>query len=153
MAHGLGQSFEQKVGNYVVDVGYDVLDKIEAGEAVRFDFNLWMENKIDIAEFDHVWVRITPKDSGFDFATFLYRPEFLLTGMSYKFHEAGMYELTVRFLDKEDKNLAEATFPFEVISGEKESYFSGEMLTGIIAGLIAVAGITLFLKRKKAIQV
>lgn len=153
-AHGLGQSFEQKVGNYIIDVGYDSLNKaIPDGEAVRFDFNLWAENKTDIVDFNHVWVRITPKEKGLDFAGFLYRPEFLLTGMSYKFQKAGMYELTVRFLDKEDKNLAEAIFPFEVVSGKSNfSFNSVEVVLGAIMGLIVGAGTIHLINKNKGIS-
>lgn len=140
-AHSLGQSLEKQVNGYFIDVGYSAVDKIYTSDTIRFDFNLWNENRADVAGFDHVWVRIAPKDKeGISFAGFLYRPEFLLTGMSYTFQEAGLYELTVRFLDKDDKNLAEASFPLTV---EKESGFSLtiDMILGAVGGIITGLGI------------
>ena len=114
LAHGLGQSLEKEVNGYIIDVGYDAIDVIETGAPIRFDFNLLTKDRASTGGFTHVWVKISPNDTGLSFAGFLHRPEFLLTGMSYTFQNAGQYELTVRFLDNEDKNLAEATFPLEV---------------------------------------
>lgn len=148
--HGLGQSLEKEVGDYIIDVGYDAIDKIEVGEATRFDFNLWNQSKTDIADFDHVWVRIAPKDEGLSFAGFLYRPEFLLTGMSYTFEKSGEYELTVRFVDKEDKTLAEATFPLTI--EDTGSSFSADTITGILIGIMVGVVATFFIVRKRKSQ-
>ena len=138
--HGLGQSFEQKAGNYVIDVGYDAIDKIYSVDTVHFDFNLWKENRMDMADFDHVWVRIAPKDKGILFTGFLYRPDFLLTGMSYTFEVAGEYDLTVRFLNKNDETLAEASFPLTVEkkAADKTEIFKiiGAGVIGLLVGLI-----------------
>lgn len=133
--HSLGQSLEKQINGYFVDVGYDATDKIYTGDTIRFDFNLWIEDKSDMADFDHVWVRIAPKEEGIAFAGFLYRPEFLLTGMSYTFQEAGPYELTVRFLDKDDKSLAEALFPL-IVEKPSSFSFSADMITGVVGGSI-----------------
>jgi len=149
--HGLGQSLEKEVNGYVVDVGYDAVDKIQAGDATRFDFNLLNKDKSEIADFDHVWVRIAPQDAGIVFAGFLYRPEFLLTGMSYTFQEASKYELTVRFLDKEDKTLAEASFPLEIVSDEtfSASFKSVQTVVGAVIGFFAGVGLAFIFLRKK----
>lgn len=151
--HGLGQSLEKEIGDYVIDVGYDASDKVYAGEAIRFDFNLWKKNRTDVADFDHIWLRIAPKEEGILFAGFLYRPEFLLTGMSYAFAEAGQYELTVRFLDKDDKNLAEASFPIDAVSEEAPfaSLMSVGTLAGFLFGALVGAGIVFLTTRKKTV--
>lgn len=150
--HGLGQSFEKEVGDHVIDVGYDAPDKVYAGEAIRFDFNLWQKNRTDVADFDHVWVRIAPEEEGILFVGFLYRPEFLLTGMSYAFADAGQYELTVRFLDKDDKNLAEGSFPLDVVTEEAlpSSLMSAGTLAGFLFGAFVGAGIVFLATRKKS---
>ena len=149
--HGLGQSFEQKAGNYLVDVGYSSPDNIETGDFTRFDFNLWKEDKSDVVDFDHVWVRIAPQGGrGANFAGFFYHPTPLSSGMSYKFEKAGTYELTVRFLDKDEANIAEATFSLEVISeGSFLSFlkFSSTIL-GVLAGLIIGAGAVYLMMHK-----
>lgn len=148
--HGLGQSLEKEVDGYVIDVGYDASDKVYAGEAIRFDFNLWEKNRTDPADFDHVWVRIAPGE-GILFAGFLYRPEFLLTGMSYAFANAGRYELTVRFLDKDGKSIAEASFPIEVFSDKSvwSSLLNGGTAIGAVLGFVLGIIITFLVKRKK----
>ena len=147
-AHGLGQSLEKNVGDYILDVGYDAIDQIETNLAIRFDFNLWTKGKADMADFDHVWVRISPNDKGILFAGFLYRPEFLLTGMSYTFQKSGQYDLTVRFLNKEDKTIAEATFPLMVKRGEQERKSLFQTLSAGIGGLIVGVVAVLFFKNK-----
>lgn len=150
LAHGLGQSLEKEVNGYLVDIGYDAVDVIEANNAIRFDFNLWEKNRIDMANFDYIWVRISPSDRGISFAGFLYRPELLLTGMSYTFQNSGQYELTVRFLDKEDKILAETSFPLEVRGGDLERKALLQALGSGIGGLIIGSVIVLFLRKKNA---
>ena len=93
-----------------------------------------------MADFTNVWVRIAPKDgNGILFAGFLYRPEFLLTGMSYAFQKAGQYELTVRFLNKDGEALAEATFPLVV--EDSGSKFPKALVTGIVSGAVLGAWI------------
>ena len=145
--HSLGQSLEKQINGYFIDVGYSARDKIYTGDATRFDFNLWTENKADLADFDHVWVRISPADEGLSFSGFLYRPEFLLTGMSYTFQKGGQYELTVRFFNKDGKSLAEASFL--LIVEESDSGLSMDIVIGLVSGVIIGAGTVYLIMRKK----
>jgi hypothetical protein len=147
VGHGLGQSLEKQVNGYVMDVGYDAIDKIYTGDAIHFDFNLWKEDKIEMANFNHVWVRISPREEGIVFAGALYRPEFLLTTMNYTFQKAGQYDLTARFIDKDDKVLAEATFP--LIVEESNSGFPWDTIIGVMLGIIIGAGASFLVMRKK----
>jgi hypothetical protein len=151
-SHGLGQSLEKEVNGYIIDVGYDAIDKIEAGQATRFDFNLTNKEKNQNIDFDHVWVRISPKEGGIIFAGYLFHPEYLLTGMSFSFPKEGNYEVTVRFIDKDDKSIAETTFPLEIIPGERASGSSNTQLIygalGLAAGFIAAW----FLKPGKSVD-
>ncbi|OGM97083.1 MAG: hypothetical protein A3B86_03030 [Candidatus Yanofskybacteria bacterium RIFCSPHIGHO2_02_FULL_38_22b] len=149
LAHGLGQSLEKEVNGYFIDVGYDAVDSIEAGVPIRFDFNLLTKDRLSTEDFTSVWVKIAPRDKGLSFAGFLHRPEFLLTGMSYTFQNAGQYEITVRFLDKEDKNLAEASFPLEVQGGDLEQQALLQAIGAGIGGLVLGAITAWLLKNKK----
>ena len=139
LAHGLGQSLEKEVNGYF----------IEAGVPIRFDFNLLTKDRLSTEDFTSVWVKIAPRDKGLSFAGFLHRPEFLLTGMSYTFQNAGQYEITVRFLDKEDKNLAEASFPLEVQGGDLEQQALLQAIGAGIGGLVLGAITAWLLKNKK----
>lgn len=145
--HTLGQSFEKNINGYLVDVGYSAVDKVYAGETIRFNFNLWTDKKNEeIADFDYVWVRIAPQE-GISFAGFLHHPELLLTGMSYTFQDPGRYELTVRFLDKNEKPLTEASFPLVV----ERSFWglSKEITSGAVAGIFIGSFLTFLLMRKR----
>ena len=56
-AHVTGQTIENKVGDYLVDIGYDIKD-ITVGQSVTFDFNLLTPNKDKEILFSDVWVRV-----------------------------------------------------------------------------------------------
>ena len=147
--HSLGQSLEKKVNNYLIDIGHSAVDKIYTDEAIRFDFNLWIDKRTEkIADFDYVWVRIAPREEGIVFAGFLYRPEFLLTGMSYTFQKAGEYEITARFLDRNDKILAEAAFPLIVEKDKIDILFVFWMISSAVGGLILGILAALFFRKK-----
>ena len=151
--HGLGQSFEKEVTGYVVDIGYDAPGAIISGQTIRFDFNLWSDKgKEEIADFSYVWVRIAPRE-GISFASFLHYPKPLLTGMSYTFQKSGQYELTARFLDKNDKALAEVSFPLIVERGEFERQLLLQGLGAGFGGLALGFLIALLLRKKSLIKV
>ena len=146
--HGLGQSLEKQVNGLIMDIGYDAIDSIYAEDTIHFDFNLWKDGKTEIVDFSHVWVRIAPgSGEGIVFTGFLHRPEFVLTGMSYTFQKPGEYELTVRFLDKDDNILAEESFPLTV---EKSgSGLPMNIIIGLGIGIVVGAGVTFFLVNKR----
>ena len=117
-AHSLGQSLEKQVGEYFIDIGYSSpVVTLQAGESVRFDFNLWSKDHTQAIDFATVWVRIAPAESGITFAGYLGFPEFGPLGMSYAFPDEGSYVLTARYFDGADM-LGEASFPLTVL-GEK----------------------------------
>jgi hypothetical protein len=147
-SHSTGQSLEKEINGYVIDVGYSALEKINTGDTIRFDFNLWESGRVNVANFDHVWIRIAPNERGLSFASFLYYPKPLLTGMSYVFEKSGQYELTVRFLDKDDKIVAEAAFPLEVFN-ESDPAFPTSVILGLLAGFSAGALAVYFVLKRK----
>ncbi len=151
-AHAVGQSLEKKVGNYVVDIGYDSLDpNIVAGEPVRFDFLLWNEDRTEVPEFTDVWVRLAPNTPGVTFAGDIFQPQYGPTGINYVFPHGGNYELVVRFQKKGD-TLAEAAFPLVVTKGGNERFSKNSMRDlafAFVGGISIGFVILLFFKKKK----
>lgn len=151
-AHGLGQTFEREVGDYNVDIGYDsVTEVIPAGAPVRFDFDLSDKDRTLRVPFTTVWVRIAPTNApGFLFAGYLGIPSFGPANMSYVFADAGSYELTVRYENK-DGTLAETSFPLTVTEQEgsvgRESSLN-VLLSGVIG--FVLGAIILFFFRKRS---
>ncbi|MDP3770099.1 MAG: hypothetical protein Q8R40_04140 [bacterium] len=141
--HGSGQSLEQTVGEYMVDVGYDT-SVLTAGEPVRFDFNLRKKENFDLPEFTDVWVRIAPQEQGILFAGNIHFADFGPTGMTIVFPAPGSYQLTVRFQKDDEKIAEEVSFPLTVERGESSagsasSYLAliGTGITGLLAGFVA----------------
>lgn len=115
LAHATGQSFEQVMGDFKIDVGYDV-SSFRAAETVRFDFNLAQElTKEDVAYTD-VWVRIVQGNKTV-FATGVNKPAIGKAGMTFTFPEPGMYDLSVRF-ENGAGSIVETKFPITVEPSE-----------------------------------
>ena len=151
--HGTGQSVEKTVGDYTVDIGYDSLSpEIPTGDPVRFDFNLWNNDKTEPIDFTTVWVNIAPQNGqGFLFAGTLGVPDFGPTGMSYVFSKSGSYALTIHFNNK-DKALADVSFPLIVQGGVEGSSQTQSLRNLAISGFIGfMVGIILtFFFRKRS---
>lgn len=59
LAHGTGISYEEDVGEYRVDIGYDP-EVFTAGERILLDISLFTQGTTDErAAYDSVWVRVT----------------------------------------------------------------------------------------------
>jgi hypothetical protein len=141
-AHSIGQSLEKKVGDYLVDIGYDALD-ITEGQEIRFDAVL-IQNPGSLqwqyAPVDEVWFQI--KKEGLepfrdDIPLKLPAPAFT----RYRFAEGGSYTLSVRFLGA-GKTLAETSFPLSVRSkASQESATKNVALTLFGLLLVFVVGV------------
>lgn len=147
--HGLGESFEQEVGDHLIDVGYTPED-FSAGASALFEFELW-ENEPGVAyedltpvPFDDVWVRIVA-DGKTVFAGGVHNAEFGGARMTYVFPEPGEYEFSVRY-ERGTDSIAETTFPFTVAPREGGGSFRIPAMAAVL-GLLVGAGGVYFIRR------
>jgi len=61
-AHGLGQSFEKEVGDYIIEFEYDSLEVV-SGEVVPYVFRLIDKESKGAVAFDSMFLRVEEKDS------------------------------------------------------------------------------------------
>lgn len=113
-AHGFGESFEEQVGDILVDIGYSTEEFITDTSTI-FDFEILDNEGREIA-FTDVWVRIVGEDTTV-FASGIRNGRLGGSIMTYIFPKAGSYELSARF-QKDGEKIAEATFPLVVLEGE-----------------------------------
>lgn len=114
-AHSGGASFEEKIGEYFIDIGYDPAAPT-AGENILLDLNLWKEKDISLADFDSAWVRLEQGGKTI-LATGVARPEFGTMTVSLKLpSEPGEMTLHVRFEEKGSTEpiVAEKSFTFPI---------------------------------------
>ncbi len=145
-AHNTGRSFEKQIGNYLVDIGYNVETEIVAGEPVYFDYELYQrEPAPGDAAYSDVWVRISQASTTL-FATGIAHMTSGQTGMMYTFDRPGTYTMSVRY-ERGDTTLAETSFPLEVAPGGPASP-SVPYPTLLIGAVILLCG-TVFLLYKQ----
>lgn len=111
LAHGVGESFERQVGEYLIDVGYNTFTITEE-ELVRFDFKLLnAASNVDVP-FDTVTVRIRDEDRivyAFDLARATQGPTDASITMPY----AGVFTMSLDYRGNE-MMFASTTFEFNV---------------------------------------
>ncbi|OHB22347.1 MAG: hypothetical protein A3J67_01890 [Parcubacteria group bacterium RIFCSPHIGHO2_02_FULL_48_10b] len=149
--HGFGQTLEKAVGEYAIDVDYDV-EALVAGELVRFNLNIWNEDRTEQVAFDDVWARIAPQAGGISFAGSFSRPQVGSAGFSYAFPRPGAYDLSVRFQKGGEQIVEEVSLPLTV--GEvkaREGGGSTDVVVGGILGLLVGVLIGFFLKKRSAV--
>lgn len=142
-AHSAGYSFEQKVGNYKIDIGYDT-KPIEANAPVTFDFNIKDVKTDEYLDFGDAWVRFENENTTY-FATGVYRQPLGATTLVYTFSKPGNYSMYVRFENK-DQQIVEATIPITVNpNSEQDSNNPLFQLPAVAIGLVLgiVLGTTL----------
>lgn len=141
-AHGDSASLEATLSSgTLIDIGYSAAPV--SGEGTIFDFVIRNSAGEEIA-FDRIWVRLS-KGSAAYLATGLAKAEIGKTVLTYRFPEAGSYEMEIRF-EKGGDRLAEHTFVLE--AGEAESTqkepFSTRMLLSIIAAFFVGGSLIYF---------
>lgn len=153
-AHGLGASFEQQSGEYLIDVGYEP-EFPEAERQARFDFELWRFEEEQVAYSDrtpipysHVWVRIL-KERMTIFASGIHRQDIGPTTLLYMFPSEGEYTLIVSYRG-EGGEVASAEFAITVNPAD-QSFIQGDdilpALVGAVLGL-ALVGIYVSIRRR-----
>lgn len=157
LANGFGMVLDKQVGEYTVNVDYDALAGIFANEPVQFAFQLFNKDRTRPVDFNDVWVTITPSGTGSNytppvFSSGIATPHFAPAGMTFAFPKGGTYDLGVRF-EKDEKVLAEATFPLTATEYSKGFKLTRDVLVGAVSGLALGSFLwilfTLFFKRKK----
>ena len=137
-AHSDGASFEQEVGGFIIDVGYDPVAPT-AGLYERFDFNLVGANDTPV-EFAEVWTRIVNTDNSETLlATGVRKQPTGPTTLLYTFAQSGNYSLQVSFRKANGDEIAAASFPLEVGASNADTSVPGwvsSVALGIMVGII-----------------
>lgn len=135
-AHASGASFEEQVGAYMIDIGYDPISPT-GGDRLVFDFGTFTKNGAP-ADFDHVWVRIE-YESRTILATGIARADFGPTSLLFGLPSDAEGEVRVHArYQKVDETFVEVEFPISVLrSKESERESQRRLLTG---GLLTILG-------------
>ena len=144
-AHTIGASFESPSGEYLSDIGYDTIT-FDAGQSVRFDFNLKQKTTKDPVPFDQVWIRIVHNGDTL-LATGIHQQVIGPTTLLFTFPEGGDYTLESSYrTGDEGDEIASSTFPISVSSTTSSTNWLLEL--GIFAlGLCFGAGGLYLVKR------
>lgn len=135
-AHSNEKSFEQKVGQYKIDVGYEP-SEFEDNSPATFDFNISDTKTGEDVDFTDAWVRIESGNTTF-FATGVFKQSLGATTLVYTFPKPGNYNLYVRFENKENQ-IAETTIPITVISNSEQA--TGLLFQNNITGMGVLLGV------------
>ena len=158
LAHAIGQSLNQKVDGYLVDVGYDSLMPTPvAGEPTLFDFQLYQSSNNNPVSFSEVVVDIGQEPEPITFyGSIKTKPEGPNTWI-YTFPKGGTYKFRVRYKTG-DESIAEAAFKLDVLQAYYEqppknskkdwANFAGGAIVGIL-GFGLILGSYSFVKSKK----
>lgn len=148
-ANGFGMTLDKPVGDYIVNVDYDAVTGIYAGDPVQFAFQLFDKDRSKQIEFGDVWVSVTLAAKGGMFAQPVFDggivgSSFPPSGMTFVFPASGSYTLNLRY-EKNDKAIAEASFPLEVQAGSQSTGGTGgffritnDFLKGATAAMLVV---------------
>lgn len=135
LAHGGGKSFEKTVGDFTIDVDADVAT-FAAGKSAVFDLSLANAKTGQPVSFTDIAVKLSHQDHTVFSADL--KTENDLASFVYTFPFGGNYVLDVSY-QKDNKELATASFPFNVISGGgAETGSAGGSSTAVIAGIIGL---------------
>lgn len=140
LAHGGKPSFEQQIGQYIVDIGYDRIG-IRPGEDVTFDFDLFTGTgmvAMDFVEFTNINLEIA-RDGVTALDTVIQNEGVNVPNFTYSFPEAGNYMLGATYMDG-DEELVYATFDFPVAENAGAVGRGVNVLTYVIAAVLIALG-------------
>ena len=153
--HGRGASLEEKVGEYLVDIGYEP-ETLQSEESAVFDFSLLSAENGEEVDFTDIWVKVSKGNRAY-FASGLAKARIGKTAMTYVFSEGSEYTLFVRFQNEGEK-IVETSFPLSVVEKsdpiessvpQKREPGTPDFLIGGLVGLVAGFAASLFLKTRK----
>ncbi len=147
-SHGSGASFEQSVGEYTIDIGYEPAEP-QAGERIVFDLGRLLVGEEE-ADFDYVWVRLEQERESL-LAAGIVKADVGPTSLLYQIPADMSGEMTVHVrYQKGEEMLADTSFPLEVATSNEP--LEGRLLlvggTALILGV--VAGI--FIRRRTTVR-
>lgn len=133
-AHDMGASFEQEVGEYRVDIGYDPMQP-QGGDRLLFDFAGLMKLSGETVDFDYVWVRVEYAGTTL-LATGIARAEFGPTSLLLALPEDVQGEIVVHARYQESGDAIVVTsFPL-IVDASSDS--QRKELLPIIVGIVAL---------------
>lgn len=146
LGHGTGGSFEQKVGDYTVDVGYEPAAP-QAGERLLLDFKLNSAADDTPIDFSDVWVRIE-HDKDTLLATGVARTYLGPSTLLYVLPESiDSATISVRY-EKGDKTLAESSFPLKILPADgSENMPDSKIIFGLAGLFLGALGVHLIMRR------
>ena len=144
VAHSSGASFEQVVGDYRIDVGYDPIAIVE-GDRVVFDFELWDTKTEEPVPYSRIWTRIEHEGKTV-FATGVGKASLGATSLLFHVLRSGEWVVHVRY-ESEYEVIAEASFPFTV--ARESSWPYGAVIVGAASFIAGIIGAFLVVRRRK----
>lgn len=146
-AHGTGPSFEQTVGEYIVDVGYEP-EALSGGDVLLLNLGLLHAADRTSADFSSVWVRLKSGERTL-LATGVHAPTEGPTTVLFEVPK-DLLTLTVSVrYEKNDQTLTETSFDVPVQSDTPASpgvwYGAVGMLVGIFVG-VGISWVVFFRK-------
>lgn len=135
-AHTQGASVEIASGPYLVDIGYDPQNIVEDTQ-VRLDFALFNATSSEAIDYTDIWLRVE-RENALYYAGGIPVARLGPTGISYRFPDAGTYDVTLRFQD-EDQILADAAFTLDVSVNEEGG--SGAGSSPLFTALLLLLGV------------
>jgi hypothetical protein len=140
-AHESGASWEEQVGEYLIDIGYEP-EEFRAGDSIRFDFAL-KDSTGATENFDEVWVRIVDETSKKTaLATGIRRQSVGPTTLLYAFGHKGPYSLEASYRTADGEEIAAHAFPVAVTPDQQKGP-APLFLIGI--GALALAGLCVWI--------
>lgn len=110
-AHSPGITFEEKVGDYLIEVGANSFELTE-GDLIKFNLELFKADKSSPIDFTNVFVTLS-KDEFTLFSSNIIQPALGHATFSYKFPKAGRYELNVSY-ERDTHSLVEKTIVIDI---------------------------------------
>jgi hypothetical protein len=137
-AHGDGLSLETEKEGYLVDIGYN--SELVEGDTIRFDLELYKIGTKEPVAFTKAWARITRGEQVI-FAGSISNATFGEPGLSLALMEEGEHSFFIRFEDKDEEAIVEASLPFNVAANTaSERSASGRALPFAAGALLGLAG-------------
>lgn len=115
-AHGLETTVNKLVGEYLIQLEYDTLGNISAGEATSFGFELLDPETEKTVKLNRIFVRITKKNGPIGYVGNQYALDVdgvIASRAKISLPSEGEYDFSLQFF-RDDEKLAEHTFTLPV---------------------------------------
>lgn len=145
LAHGSGQSFDERIGDRFVDIGFDPI--LQVGEETLIDFALYdMEGgtNLGLSKFTGISVTLS-SGSTIQWETSFDKPDFGKAFATVTPSASGNWDLSVTF-ENDGTEVISATFTAPILppAVEENSGVNIAMWTGVAVAIAAVLGFRSF---------